>query len=158
MLPLFKNRDRATLRNVARLWITVLGANLVGAVIIAWTLASTGAFPIDVRASFTELALQSSRVTFGLVLLRGVFAGWLIAMLVWMLPFAESARFFVILTITWLIGVAGFTHVVAGAIEVLYLAFTGAAPWLGYILPALLGNIIGGVTLVAVINHAQVMP
>jgi formate/nitrite transporter FocA (FNT family) len=143
------------------LWGTVLTANLVGALLISWVFARTGVFSADVRATFTSLAQASVGMSFGLVLLRGVFAGWLVAMLVWMLPFAETARFSVILSITWLIGVAGFTHVVAGAIEALFLAFTGGLPWsgawLGYILPALLGNIIGGVALVAVINHAQVV-
>jgi formate/nitrite transporter FocA (FNT family) len=36
---------------------------------------------------------------------------------VWLLPFAEHARFFVIVALTWMIGVSGFTHVVAGSIE-----------------------------------------
>ena len=82
-------------------------------------------------------------------------------MLVWMLPFAEAARFFAIVAMTWLIGLGGFSHVVAGAVEVMFLGWGGAAPWHqvvgAYILPALIGNILGGVTLVAVVNHAQVV-
>jgi formate/nitrite transporter FocA (FNT family) len=78
-----------------------------------------------------------------------------------MLPFAETGRFFVIVAMTWLIGIGGFSHVVAGAIEVMFLAWGGAASWQtvlgGYVLPALLGNILGGVALVAVVNHAQVV-
>jgi formate/nitrite transporter FocA (FNT family) len=53
------------------------------------------------------------------------------------------------------------THVIAGSVEVLYLAATGSASFpqvaLGYILPTLIGNIIGGVALVAALNHAQVI-
>ena len=45
--------------------------------------------------------------------------------------------------------------------SILFLATTGATPWhhafLGYIIPALIGNIIGGLSLVAAINHAQVV-
>ncbi len=63
-----------------------------------------------------------------MIVLKGVFAGWLMAMLVWILPFAESARFFVVVAVTWLIGVGGSSHVVAGAMEVLLLATTGLAP------------------------------
>lgn len=41
------------------------------------------------------------------------------------------------------------------------LAAAGQASWLsalgGHVLPALLGNILGGVTLVATLNHAQVV-
>jgi formate/nitrite transporter FocA (FNT family) len=161
MLPLFHNKDRSTLLNVTRLWCVVLLANMAGALAIALALGRPGLFSPDVHAALTEIGKASLAPGFGLVLLRGIFAGWLIAMLVWMLPFAEAARFFVILGMTWLIGLAEFSHVVAGAIEVLFLAGTGAAPWLtvitGYILPSLIGNILGGVTLVAVINHAQVV-
>jgi formate/nitrite transporter FocA (FNT family) len=46
---------------------------------------------------------------------RGIFAGWLIAMLVGVLPFAESARFFVIVALACIIGAAHFSHVIAGS-------------------------------------------
>ncbi len=161
MLPLFHRRDRETLARVARLWMVVLAANLTGALAIAWTLGNTNAVPPEVRDAFTAIARESLSAGFGVIVLRGVFAGWLIAMLVWVLPFAETGRFFVIITLTWVIGIGGFSHVVAGSVEALYLASTGAAPWtssvFGYILPALIGNIVGGVSLVAVLNHAQVV-
>jgi formate/nitrite transporter FocA (FNT family) len=161
ILPLFHRKDRATLLNVGRLWVTVLLANMAGALAIAWTLGNTAAFPAEVRVSFADIGRESIAAGFGVVFLRGIFAGWLMAMLVWMLPFAESARFFVVVGVTWLIGLAGLSHVVAGAVEMMLLACTGAAPWHqvfgGYLLPALIGNIVGGVALVAVINHAQVV-
>ncbi len=76
-----------------------------------------------------------------------------------MLPFAETSRFFVIVTLTWVIGIGGFSHVVAGAVDALFMASTGAVPWTqavgSYIVPALTGNILGGVSLVAVVNYAQ---
>jgi formate-nitrite transporter family protein len=161
ILPLFHRKDRATLLNVARLWCVVFVANMVGALMLAWALAKPALFEADVRQAFVDIGQESIALGFGTVLLRGIFAGWLIAMLVWMLPFAEAARFFVVVTMTWLIGLGGFTHVVAGAVEVLFLAWAGLAPWHaavgGYIVPALIGNILGGVALVAVVNHAQVV-
>ena len=161
MLPLFQRRDRATLFGVARLWAVVLASNLAGALLIAWALANTAAFQPGVRTAFAEIGRESLGATFATVMLRGVFAGWLIALLVWVLPFAEHARFFVIVFLTWVIGIGGFSHVVAGSIEMFYLAASGAAPWSqalgGYLLPTLLGNILGGVSLVALINHAQVI-
>ena len=161
ILPLFHKKDLPTLANVARLWTVVLLANMAGALAIAWTLGNTGTFNPEVRDSFAQIARESIAPGFALVLLRGVFAGWLMAMLVWMLPFAETARFFLVIAITWMIGFGGFSHVVAGAVEALFLATTGAVPWYqavgGYIVPALIGNIIGGFSLVAVINHAQVV-
>jgi formate/nitrite transporter FocA (FNT family) len=104
---------------------------------------------------------ESLDVTFGLAFLRGIFAGWLLALLVWLLPFAEHARFFVIIALTWTISVCGFTHIVAGSVEACYLASSGLASWhqvgTGYILPVLVGNIVGGVSLVTALNHAQVI-
>jgi formate/nitrite transporter FocA (FNT family) len=99
--------------------------------------------------------------SFGTTLLRGVFAGWLIALLVWLLPFAESARVWVIVIITYIVGLASLSHIIAGAVETFALAAAGQKDWLavfgGFILPALIGNILGGVTLVATLNHAQVV-
>jgi len=160
ILPLLHRRDRRTFFNVARLWLVVLLSNVVGALVIAWVLGNTDVFSPTVRKAFAEIGHESVDLGFGLVVLRGIFAGWLLAMLVWVLPFAEHARFFVIVGLTWLIGVSGFSHVVAGSIEALYLASTGGASWAhavgGYIIPALIGNILGGVSLVAALNHAQV--
>lgn len=159
ILPFLHRRDFATFVTVARLWAVVLISNLLGALIVAWVLGNTPAFDVGVQKAFAEIGKESLRLGFGLVLLRGIFAGWLIALLVWVLPFAETARFFVIVALTWVIGIGGFTHVIAGSIDVFFLATTGAASAqdvaLGYILPALIGNILGGVSLVAVLNHAQ---
>ena len=76
----------------------------MGALAIAWVLGNTGVFPPDVRQTFSDIAQESANVTFGLALLRGIFAGWLIALMVWLLPFAESARVGVIIGVTWLVG------------------------------------------------------
>ena len=57
-------------------------------------------------------------------------------------------------------GVHLFAHVVAGSSEVFYAAWRGEATWVqatfGFVLPALIGNMAGGITLVAALNHAQV--
>ncbi|HWB87454.1 MAG TPA: formate/nitrite transporter family protein [Bryobacteraceae bacterium] len=160
VLPLLDQRDKATARNVVRLWVVVLIANLVGALAIASVMARTEVFAPEVRQAFGAIGMEALQNSFGLAFLRGIFAGWLLALLVWLLPFAEHARFFVIIGIAWMIGVCSFTHVVAGAVEVFFAAASGLAPWhntAGYIIPALLGNIVGGIALVSALNHAQVV-
>jgi len=161
MLPLLHRKNLDTLVQVLRLWVVVLAANLMGALAIAWVLGNTGAFRPEVRQAFSDIGRESADVTFGLAVLRGIFAGWLIALMVWLLPFAESARVGVIIGVTWLVGLGGFTHIIAGSIDVLFLVTTGALPWTqylgGYMVPTLLGNILGGVSLVAALNHAQVV-
>jgi formate-nitrite transporter family protein len=161
ILPLLHRKDGATLVNVMRLWFVVLLANLAGALIIAWVLGNTQAFKPEVRQAFHDIAMESASIPLHLVILRGVFAGWLIAFMVWLLPFAESARISVIVGLTWLVGIGGFTHVIAGSVEVFFLSTTYAIPWHqavgSYTIPTLIGNIIGGVSLVAALNHAQVV-
>ncbi|GAB4469954.1 MAG: hypothetical protein OHK0029_42700 [Armatimonadaceae bacterium] len=65
-----------------------------------------------------------------------------------------------ILLMTYFVGLGHFSHVIAGAMEVFQLSWIGERSWvevLGrYVVPALVGNIIGGVVLVATLNHAQV--
>ena len=161
ILPLLHRRDAATMMNVARLWAVVLAANLAGALAIAWVLGHMPVFEPEIERAFAAISGESLAVGFGAALVRGIFAGWVIALLVWVLPFSESARFFVIIAFTWLIGACGFTHIVAGAVEVFFLATTGAASWQqaigSYVVPVLIGNILGGVALVSALNHAQVV-
>ena len=80
--------------------------------------------------------------------------------MVWLLPASQSTRLHIIILITYLVALGGFAHIIAGSVDVLYLVNTGAVSWLtylwGFMLPTLLGNIIGGVSLVAALNYAQV--
>ncbi|GAB4469959.1 MAG: hypothetical protein OHK0029_42710 [Armatimonadaceae bacterium] len=82
ILPLLKRKDGTTLLNVLRLWGVVLLANLIGAVAMAWLTSSTGAFEPDVRETFLEISRKAIEPEPGLILLRGIFAGWLIALMV----------------------------------------------------------------------------
>jgi len=161
MLPLLQRKDGGTALNVLRLWSVVLAANLLGALLLALAAARTNAFDPHVRAAFAEIGAKAVEPGFGTILLRGIFAGWLIALMVWLLPFAETARFWVIILITYVVGLGQLSHVIAGSVEVFVLAAAGGATWAGvvggYVVPTLVGNILGGVTLVAALNHAQVV-
>jgi formate/nitrite transporter FocA (FNT family) len=157
--PLLARRDRHTLGNVARLWAVVFAANMVGAFLFALVAARTEMFSPELRHSFAELSREATSMGFGTTLLRGIFAGWMIALMVWMLPAAKTAHVLVIIIITWLVGAAHLSHVVAGAVEAFYLVADGekgmGAALGGFVLPALIGNVIGGTLLVASLNHAQ---
>ena len=161
VLPLLKNRDGKTLINMLRLWGVVLAANLLGALVVSFVVARTRLLEPSTHAAVMEIGHLAVSPTFGLVLLRGIFAGWLIALIVWLLPFAESARVWVILIITWVVGVGQFSHIIAGSVEVFALAWANEKGWgevvTRFLVPTLIGNIIGGVTLVAALNHAQIV-
>ena len=95
------------------------------------------------------------------MLLRGISSGFLIAAMVWMLPSADSAKLPVITIMTWLIAVGSFTHVVAGSMEAWMLVLAGDwSVWqmlAQFFVPVLIGNMVGGTALFALISYAQVM-
>lgn len=87
-------------------------------------------------------------------------AGFLIGSIAWILPNARGNEFWVIVLVTYVIALGGFSHVIAGSGEAWLLMFAGETSLLGatgsFIVPALLGNIIGGTGLFAVVAHGQV--
>jgi formate/nitrite transporter FocA (FNT family) len=161
MVPLLAEKKRAILRDVLRLWAVVFVANMLGALLFALALGRLAVAEPETHRALSDLAAEATRFDFPVTMLHAVYAGWIIALLVWMLPAAETAKIPVIVLMTWLIGVGGFAHVVAGASEVFYAAWRGEATWarvtFGFVLPALIGNMVGGITLVAAVNHAQVV-
>jgi formate/nitrite transporter FocA (FNT family) len=160
MLPLLAHRTRAILGKVLKLWGIVLAANLVGGLCFAWVAGTTEAFTPEVRQALTGIGREAMEPPALTILLRAVFAGWLIALMVWMLPAAKGGQVAVITIMAWLVGIGSFAHVIVGSIEVMFLAVTGVASWgecLGhYVIPTLVGNTAGGVVLVAMVNHQQV--
>lgn len=157
VLPLL--HDAGKWRNVARFWAIVLVTNLLGTFLFALS-ARTAIFSPELHAAFLEIGHEALQGDLFVLFGKAVFAGWLIALMVWLLPAASSARFLVIGTLTYLVGVAGFSHVIAGSTEVLFAVTSGAIGWteyfVGFLVPVLLGNVVGGVVLVSLLNHAQV--
>ncbi len=161
VIPVLARRNPRLLFSMLRLWGVVLVTNLIGAHLFAWVIGQSALMRPEFQPALRALATEAAAVSFGNAVLRGVFAGWLIAMVVWMLAATDSGRIAIIVMLTYIVGLAGLTHVVAGSVEVLYLVMIGAQSWFsvagGYILPALIGNTLGGVALVSALNHAQVV-
>jgi len=158
VLPLLIRRDRATLVSVLRFWAVVLVANLVGALAFAALIAQPGLFPPPVYQALIDSGREAVSGTFLPTMLRSVLAGWLIALMVWILPSARSARLLVILILTYVVALGRFSHTVAGAIDAAFLVFSGNGGveeflW-RFLVPTLIGNAIGGIALVALLNHA----
>lgn len=146
--------------DVARYWSIVFVANILATLAFAAALTIPGLFPAEVGHSFVKLGTEAVAPGSLPVLIKGIFAGWLIALMVWLMPAAASAKFVVIIAVTWLIAVAKFSHVIAGSAEAAFAAMQGAIGWQDYLIkflvPALVGNSIGGVVFVALLNHGQV--
>jgi formate/nitrite transporter FocA (FNT family) len=162
LLPLLERRDVRTLRGVARLWAIVLPGNLLGALCFALLAARTPMIGEPLRESLHEVAQHATEGGFGVVFYRAIFGGWLVALMAWLVAstsFTGAQIAFVWLT-TAPIAAFGFKHSVAGAAEAFYRAASGRATWgemVGaFLVPAILGNIVGGGGLVALLNHGQV--
>lgn len=161
VLPLLVRKDSETLMRMLRLWIVVLSCNLLGTFLFALCIAKTRLFDAHTQQCLTEIGASHLGVGFGTVIVKAIFAGWLIALMVWLLPAAESARVSIIIIVTYLVGIGGFNHIIAGSTTMFYLIVTHYISWkiyaVQFFIPTLLGNVIGGMSLVAALGHAQVV-
>ena len=160
MLPALHDRKAKTLAATVRLWVVVLLANIAGTWIFAAMLAWGHPLPPEGSSALSELASEATAHPFWNTVLRSVLAGWLIALMVWLLPSARTAKIIIIGLLTWLVAFARLSHIIAGSTEGAYAVLTGAGDVGAYLwkflLPTFIGNTIGGVSLVAMLNHAPI--
>jgi formate/nitrite transporter FocA (FNT family) len=164
VIPLLNHRDAETLGKVLRIWGILLLGNLLGAAVFALGLAHTPIVGPDLAEPLRRVADSSTAGGFWLVAYQAVYAGWLISLLTWLLASTHSTGAHIALT--WLatapIAALGFRHSIAGSVEAFYLAALGEASlarMVGeFVVPAVLGNAVGGVLLVALLNYGQVAP
>ena len=158
VLPILVRRNRKTLIATLKFWVVVLSCNLLGTYIFAALLSVPGVFPDNVRASLMSVAVEAVGGEFWPTVVKAVLAGWMIALMVWLLPSARTAKMFVIILLTYFVGIGHLSHIIAGSVESAYAVFNGqasvAAYFTRFLLPTLLGNTIGGVGMVALLNHA----
>ncbi len=160
VLPFLTRRDRKSFIAMIRLWVVVLAANLVGTVLFAFLISIPGLFGPEVTNALTEVSTEILKDPFVPMLVKAILSGWLIALMVWLLPGAGPARLLLILILTYIVAIGQFPHIVAGSVEVSFAVINQHASVGDYLmrfaLPTLLGNIIGGGSLVAILNHAPV--
>jgi formate/nitrite transporter FocA (FNT family) len=162
VLPLLHRRDRVTLVKMLRVWGLLLVGNLAGTLLFAWVMARTPAIAEPLKVSMLQLAERATASTFSLTLYHAVFAGWLIALLTWVLASTRhtGAQLVLIWLLTAPISAFEFNHSIVGSAEAFYRAWAGSAQWgpmLSFIVAAVIGNAIGGVMLVAILNYGQVV-
>lgn len=159
VVPVYSNPSLKNFLGLGRLWGLVFGANTVGAFISALVILNAGIFDNAVNKEIADISLHATHNPPFTAFVRGIPAGILIAAIVWILPTATSA-FWVILSFTYLIALCGFTHVVAGSVEVAYLVFAEktnlADAVFGFILPVLIGNVVGGTAIFSFAIWSQV--
>jgi formate-nitrite transporter family protein len=160
ILPLLHHRDRETFLSVLKLWTLVLASNIAGTWALGYALAHTDVFESRVVDAFLQIGQRTVEGSFASTFVRAVFAGWLIALMMWLLPAADNMRAQIIIIMTYVLALAEFSHIVAGSVDCAFMVQMGKASFSAYVLaffvPTLLGNVVGGTALVALLNYGQV--
>ncbi|WP_299968780.1 formate/nitrite transporter family protein [uncultured Roseobacter sp.] len=160
VLPVMQAKSWRVFGKMMRLWGIVLAANVVGAFAVAALIVFTPAFPDAIMGAVVDLSHHATGMGTSQSFWRGIPAGVIVALIVWMLPQAEGSKFLVITGFTWLIAAGDFTHIVAGSVEMAVLIWMGdlsaATAIFGFFLPVLSGNIIGGTVIFALMAWSQV--
>jgi formate-nitrite transporter family protein len=161
VLPVIAGFNTGNLAKLARMWVVVLLANFAGTLFAALFSSFTPVLSPELFNGMLDLSRQILGHSWLEMFFKGIAAGFLIAAMVWVIPGAETAQFYVIVLMTYLISAGNFLHIVAGSVEAFLLLLNGELYWLtmltGFILPVLAGNIVGGTALFAMIAYAQVM-
>ena len=161
VLPLFAKFTSENVRKLTRLWSIVLIANFAGTMGAALFFTYMPALTPDLHNAMLDVSRGLLGHGWFEMLVMAIPAGFLIAVMVWLIPSADTAQFHVITMITYVIAAGGFMHVIAGSVEAFFLALNGAAGWGfvvgGFLIPVLIGNIIGGTALFGLIAYGQVM-
>ena len=144
-----------------RHWVIVLAGNFAGGGLGAVALAYGGVFDDATAAVAIGFAEKGVATPAGALFVKAAFAGLIVAGVVW-INFATQdtiSRLIVVYLAFLAIPMGNLFHVVVSFTEVIYLTLvTGINPVPvlgGFVLPVLLGNTLGGVVLVTVVNYYQ---
>jgi formate/nitrite transporter FocA (FNT family)/nucleotide-binding universal stress UspA family protein len=151
----------ASIPTLFRHWLVVLGGNFAGGAIGAVVLAYGGVFDPAAADVAAGLARKGVETPVWSLFFKGAFAGLIVAGVVW-LDFAarETISRLAVVYIAFLaIPLGNLFHVVVSFTESVYLMLTAdlaVATALGeFVIPVLLGNTLGGIVLVTVVNYYQ---
>ncbi|WP_404385600.1 formate/nitrite transporter family protein [Caenispirillum salinarum] len=159
VLPVFARTTPNALRATARLWLVVFTANMVGTALAVFIAVFGGLASPEQLDAFTKVSAPILEHGWGETVRRGVTAGFIIAAVVWLLPNSRGFEIWIVVLLTYMIALGGFSHVIAGATEVFHLWAVGKADAMkvvSFISAAFIGNVIGGTGLFSLLAYGQV--
>jgi formate/nitrite transporter FocA (FNT family) len=160
VLPVMAAPSWQKLGGTARLWAIVFAGNMIGAAIAGLINIHLHLMSPELTEAMLEVSRKPASKEWLALLAQGVPAGFLIASIAWIRAGVSQGDIWIILGLTYAIALGDFTHVIAGAAEAFLLFFAGeiglGQTLGGIILPALIGNVLGGTGLFALLAHAQV--
>lgn len=148
--------------NTMRLWFTVLPSNVLGALTFAALASLTNALKPDVVHALAGLGIEAVQRDPSAIFWSGVMGGWIIALAAWLVSGSHSitGSVMIIWILTFMVGLGNFAHCIAASGEVFTAVLTHQLPWAAYfswLLPAVSGNICGGVGMVTLLEYGQVV-
>ncbi|QSW99819.1 formate/nitrite transporter family protein [Haloterrigena alkaliphila] len=160
--PVALTLERLTsLPTLLRHWVIVLAGNFAGGAVGAIALTWGGVFDPDAEAAALSIAQHGVETPVWDLFFKAAFAGLIVAGVVWV-TFASRdtiSRLVVVYLAFLAIPFGNLFHVVVSFTEMLYLFFAGEYPLIpgltGFVLPVLLGNTLGGILLVTIVNYYQ---
>lgn len=152
----------ASLPLLFRVWSLVLFGNLIGACLGAFVLAHSHVLTTEAARVGVGFASHGIELGWWTVFWKAIFAGWIVGGVVWLDHASRDtvARFFLIYLAFYTISAVELYHVVTTACDAFYYVFVAGAGLFSvfyeFWLPVFLGNTIGGVFLVTLVNYAQI--
>lgn len=150
---------------VARLWLITMAANFVGIAIFVGLASISGVLDPSALEAAGRLADALSDRDLPAALASAVIAGAVITTFTWLAEAAESdlTRVLIALIVGFVLLAPSLNHAVVGFGEILFglVSDTTAANWLDLLRNtaiAIVGNIAGGVILVALVRRVQAAP
>jgi len=160
IIPLATHPTASSFMRTGRLWAIVLASNFVGTLAFASYATAGGLSNAALTQAMIDVSMPVLSRSPAATFFSAVPAGFLIAMLVWTLPSAQAQKLWMIILVTSVIELGHFSHIVAGSTQMWVLVLAGKASigavTAGFALPTLVGNIVGGSGLFALLAHAQV--
>ncbi len=152
---------KASVKQLLRLWLVVIVGNEIGALCSA-TLLVLADDVIMARDGYILIGHHLVDHTIFSLLISSLMAGWLMALGGWLIMVTSSAlsQMASIFIVTFLIGLGGLHHSIAGSVEMFVALFISdqftLQQGLRFIGLAILGNLIGGSIFVAGFNYSHI--
>ncbi len=155
---------QASLRQLGRLWGLVYIGNIAGGIL--FTILAVLLMPgigVITPDAFETIALKLVTHDWHWLFIAGIFAGWLMGLLAWLITAARgtTSRLLIIWLVAGTIGILHLPHSIAGNVEVLFGLFTSPmvslVDYLVFLVLATVGNAVGGAIFVALLKYGHVV-
>lgn len=162
ILPVLDGKQKWT--DLARIWSVIYCGNMIGALVFSLIFVRFVAVSQHIDgAAFDYYSDKMTADGADALFLGAVFAGWLMGLLGWVVASSTDTigRIVVITVITFVIGLGGLAHCIAGAVAIFSAWFgtdNGVGPMdvLRFLSIATVGNAIGGSVFVGLVKYGYI--